>query len=212
MADDWPGWGGPNRDLVWREKGIVEKLPTDQNGFLPRVWSTPIAEGYSGPAVADGRVYITDRQHEKQNERVLCLDAVTGKILWIHEYRPSRYSISYPAGPRSTPEIHEGRVYTIGAMGQMFCLDAKTGKQLWSKDFVKDFNTRLPIWGMVPSPLLDGDQLITLVGGENALVVSLDKVTGRENWRALDDPEVGYSPPVIFTIHGIRHLVVFEQH
>src|SRR6202167_3043936 len=76
-ADDWPGWGGPNRDLVWREKGIVEKLPSDQNGFLPRVWSTPIAEGYSGPAVADGRVYITDRQHEKQNERVLCLNAAT---------------------------------------------------------------------------------------------------------------------------------------
>jgi outer membrane protein assembly factor BamB len=211
-ADDWPGWGGPNRDLVWREKGIVEKLPSEQNGFLPRVWSTPIAEGYSGPAVAEGRVYITDRQHEKQNERVLCLDAATGKSLWIHEYRPPRYSISYPAGPRSTPEIHEGRVYTIGAMGQMFCLDAKTGKELWSKDFVKDFNTKLPIWGMAASPLFDGDQLIMLVGGENALVVSLDKATGRQYWRALDDPDVGYSPPVIFTIHGIRHLVVFHPH
>ena len=206
-ADDWPGWGGPKRDLVWRETGIVDKLPS---GALPRVWSTPIAEGYAGPAVAEGRVYVTDRQHEKQNERVLCLDAASGKVLWIHEYHTPRYSISYPAGPRSTPEIHDGRVYTIGAMGQMFCFDAKTGAVLWSKDFVKDFNTKLPIWGMAASPLVDGDQLILLVGGENALVVSLDKATGRERWRALDDPEVGYSPPVIFTIHGKRHLVVWH--
>jgi len=206
-ADDWPGWGGPKRDLVWRETGIVDKLPS---GVLPRVWSTPIAEGYAGPAVAEGRVYVTDRQHEKQNERVLCLDAASGKVLWIHEYHTPRYSISYPAGPRSTPEIHDGRVYTIGAMGQMFCFDAKTGAVLWSKDFVKDFNTKLPIWGMAASPLVDGDQLILLVGGENALVVSLDKATGRERWRALDDPEVGYSPPVIFTIHGKRHLVVWH--
>jgi len=206
-ADDWPGWGGPKRDLVWRETGIVDKLPS---GLLPRVWSTPLAEGYSGPAVANGRVYITDRQKEKQNERVLCLDAETGNVLWIHEYRPPHYSISYPAGPRSTPEIHDGRVYTIGAMGQMFCFDEKTGDILWSKDFVKDFNTKLPIWGMVASPLVDGDQLITMVGGENALVVSLDKATGRERWRALDDPEIGYSPPVIFTIHGKRHLIVWH--
>ncbi len=206
-ADDWPGWGGPKRDLVWRETGIVEKLPS---GLLPRVWSTPIAEGYSGPAVANGRVYITDRQHEKQNERVLCLDAETGKNLWTHEYRPPRYSISYPAGPRSTPEIHDGRVYTIGAMGQMFCFDEKTGGVLWSKDFVNDFKTKLPIWGMAASPLIDGDQVIMLVGGENALVVSLDKATGRERWRALDDPEVGYSPPVIFTINGKRQLIVWH--
>jgi outer membrane protein assembly factor BamB len=205
-AEDWPGWGGPKRDLVWRETGIVDKLP---NGLLPRVWSTPIAEGYSGPAVAEGRVYITDRQHEKQNERVLCLDAESGKILWSYVYS-SRYSISYPAGPRSTPEVHDGRVYTIGAMGQMFCFDAKMGKVIWSKNFVKDYKTTIPIWGMVASPLVDGDQLITLVGGENALVISFDKATGRERWRALNDPEVGYSPPVIFTINGQRHVVVWH--
>ena len=80
----------------------------------------------------------------------------------------------------------------------MFCFDAKTGKVLWSKDFVKEFNTKLPIWGMAASPLVDGDQLITLVGGENALVVSFDKATGRERWRALDDPEVGYVAPGYF--------------
>ena len=101
-------------------------------------------------------------------------------------------------------------------MGQMFCFDEKTnektGKVLWSKDFVKDYNAKLPIWGMVASPLIDGDQVITLVGGENALVVSFDKATGRERWRALDDPEIGYSPPVIFTINGKRQLIVWHPH
>jgi outer membrane protein assembly factor BamB len=207
LADDWPDWGGPQRDLVWRETGIVDQFST--KGLLPRVWSTPLAEGYSGPAVADGRVYITDRQKDKGNERVQCLDAETGKVLWSYAY-PSRYTISYPAGPRATPTISDGRVYTIGAMGQMFCFDTKTGKILWSKDFVKDYKTKLPIWGMATSPLVDGDQLITLVGGEEALVVSFDKATGAERWRALNDPEVGYVPPVIFTIHGKRHLVIWH--
>ncbi len=207
-ADDWPQWGGPQRDLVWRETGIVDELPAGK--LLPRIWTTPIGEGYSGPAVADGRVYITDRIADKQLERVLCLDAESGDEIWKHEY-PSLYTISYPAGPRSTPVVDAGRVYTIGAVGQMFCFDAAKGNVLWQKDFVKDFGTKLPTWGMVASPLVDGNQLITLVGGdEHALVVSFDKATGKELWRALDDSEVGYSPPVIFTFGGVRQLIVWR--
>ena len=126
-ADDWPDWGGPQRDLVWRETGIVESLPKDDNGFLPRMWSAPLGEGYSGPAVANGRVYITDRQLEPRTERVLCLDAATGKELWKHEYA-ARYTIDYPAGPRSTPVVNDGRVYTLGAVGHFLCFDEKTGE------------------------------------------------------------------------------------
>lgn len=207
QADDWPGWGGPQRDLVWRETGIVKKFATD--GLLPRVWSTPIAEGYSGPAVADGRVYITDRQPREQNERVLCLNAENGDILWTHTY-PCKYTISYPAGPRSTPEIDSGRVYTVGAMGDMFCLNVANGNVIWQKNFEKDYETKLPIWGMVASPLVDGNQLITLVGGRNALIVSFDKATGRELWRALDDKDVGYAPPMIYTFGGLRQLIVWH--
>ena len=205
-ADDWPQWGGPRRDLVWREKGIVKTLP---DGLLPRVWSTPLGEGYSGPAVADGRVYITDLQRAQGNERVLCLDAKTGKVLWKHEY-PVRYTVSYPAGPRSTPVIDSGRVYTIGAMGHMFCFDIDSGKVLWQKNFVDDYGTSLPIWGMAASPLVDGDQLITLVGGKESLVVSFDKATGKEIWRALNDSEVGYAPPVIFTFGNSRQLIIWH--
>ncbi len=207
-ADDWPDWGGPKRDAVWRETGIIDHFPT--NGLLPRVWSVPVAEGYAGPAVADGRVYVTDRVKAQGKERVLCLDAETGKTLWSHAYEARYAGLNYPAGPRATPTISDGRVYTIGAVGNMFCFEAKTGKVLWSKDFLKEYKTKLPIWGLATSPLVDGDQLITLVGGENALVVSFDKATGSERWRALDDPEVGYVPPVIFDIHGKRHLVIWH--
>src|SRR5579863_5481805 len=76
-ADDWPQWGGVQRDIVWREKGIVKTLPT--RGLLPRVWATPIGGGYAGPAVAGGKVYVTDRVRADGTERVLCLDAADGK-------------------------------------------------------------------------------------------------------------------------------------
>ena len=146
-SDDWNQWGGPQRDVVWRETGIIKKFSTTK--LLPRVWSTPIKEGYAGPAVADGRVFITDfdrQQETKGKERVLCLDAKDGKILWKHELKMI-YKINYPAGPRTTPVVDGNRVYTIGAMGNMFCFDVKNGDVIWKKDFVKDYRTRIPIWG-----------------------------------------------------------------
>lgn len=204
VADDWPQWGGPQGDCIWREDGIVEKLPA---GELPRVWSTPIGEGYAGPAVAKGRVYVTDRQKEAGTERVLCLDAETGREIWKHEY-PARYTISYPAGPRATPVVDEGRVYTIGAQGDLYCLGADEGQILWSKNFVRDFGTNLPTWGMAASPIVDGDRLITLVGGaDGALIVAFDKATGKEVWRSIDDPAVGYVPPRLFEFGGVRQII-----
>ncbi len=210
FGDDWPQWGGPQRDLVWRETGIVKTLPP---GLLPRMWSAPLGEGYAGPAVADGRVYITDlvdRDNRKGTERVLCLDAATGKTLWSHAY-PVEYGISYPAGPRATPVVDGDRVYTIGAVGHLFCFDAKEGKVLWKKDFVADCGTSLPVWGMAASPLVEGDQLVTLVGGKDGgLVISFDKKSGRELWRSLEDSGVGYCPPVIFTFGGLRQAIVWH--
>lgn len=209
-ADDWPQWGGPQRDSVWRETGIVDQLPTD--GWLPRVWSTPIGEGYAGPAVANGKVYVMDRMRAAGTERVLCLDAADGKIVWKHPYRV-RYTVSYDAGPRMTPVIDSGRVYTIGAMGHMFCFDSDSGEIVWQKNFVDDYQTRIPMWGMVASPLIVDRQLITLVGGsDNALVVSFDKATGKEIWRALNDSEPGYAPPMLFTFDGTPQVIVWHPH
>lgn len=206
-ADDWPQWGGPKRDIVWREAGIVDKFET--SGLLPRVWSTPIGEGYAGPAVANGRVYITDRIKKERTERVLCLDANTGEVMWKHEY-PARYTVSYPAGPRATPVVHNDMVYTIGAQGHMFCFDTGSGDIVWKKEFGKDFGTKMPIWGMAASPLVDGNQLITLVGGPNALVVSFDLKTGKELWRSLNDDMIGYCPPVIYDFDGVRQLIIWH--
>ncbi|MGQ0636949.1 MAG: outer membrane protein assembly factor BamB family protein [Planctomycetaceae bacterium] len=207
-AEDWPQWGGPNRDAVWRETGIVKTLPI--TGLLPRVWSTPIGEGYAGPAVADGRVFITDRLKAEELERVFCLDAGNGKVLWKHQY-PVKYTVAYPAGPRMTPTIDSNRVYTIGTMGDMFCFEADSGTIVWQRNFVDDFQTTIPVWGMVAPPLVEGDQLITLVGGaEGALVVSFDKFTGKELWRALEDGEPGYCPPMIYTIQGLRQLIIWH--
>jgi outer membrane protein assembly factor BamB len=210
-ADDWPQWGGPERDLVWRETGIVRELPT---GLLPRVWSTPIGEGYAGPAVADGRVFITDRVagiSQPDRERVLCLSAATGELLWKHEY-DCTYTVGYPAGPRATPTCDEGRVYALGAVGHFFCFDAASGAVLWSKYFPTNYQLRLPTWGSAAPPLVDGDQLIALVGGPGALVVSFDKRTGEEKWRALNDREVGYCPPVIFEFGTSRQLIIYHPH
>ena len=207
-ADDWPQWGGPQRDLVWRETGIVDRLPAGKQ--LPRVWSTPIGEGYSGPAIAKGRVFITDYLREKRMERVLCLDAANGQVLWTHQY-PTGYTISYDAGPRATPVIDGDRVYTIGAMGDMFCLNVSSGKIIWKTNFVSQFGTTIPVWGMVAAPLVDQQQLITLVGGEQgSLVVSFDKLTGKELWRALNDNQVGYCPPMIFQFGKTRQLIAWH--
>lgn len=207
FANDWPQWGGPQSDCVWRETGIVETLPP---GLLPRKWSAPLGEGYAGPAVASGQVFITDRRKEAGVERVLCLDAETGAEVWKYEY-PVRYTVSYPAGPRATPVVDSGRVYTIGAEGDMFCFQAQTGEILWQKNFKQDFKTTLPIWGMASAPLVDGEQLITLVGGAGgATVVSFDKATGKELWRAINDPQVGYAPPRILTFGQTRQLIIWH--
>jgi outer membrane protein assembly factor BamB len=213
-ADDWPQWGGPQRDLVWRETGIVKTLPTKE--LLPRIWSTPIAEGYCGPAVADGRVFVMDRVKGAGNEgseRVLCLDAAKGTVLWKHEYQ-SRYTVDYPAGPRATPTVDGDRVYTIGTMGHMYCLDVKRGDVLWKKNFVEEYAAKVPTWGMVAAPLVDGDQVIVVAGGSrfDAQIVSFDRQTGNERWRSLNHVEPGYCPPMIYTYQGVRQLIIWHPH
>ena len=221
FADDWPQWLGPSRDTVWRESGIVEKFPS--NG-PPILWRAKIGGGYAGPSVAQGRVYLADRQlvqaagnsgnppdrsAVRSLERVLCLSETDGAVLWKHEYE-CPYSISYPAGPRVMPQVSEGKVYSLGAEGNLCCLDAAIGKLLWSHDFKKDYGIKAPVWGFAGHPLLDGKRLICLVGGAGSVAVAFDKDTGKEIWRALSAEEPGYSSPVIYEAGGKRQLILWH--
>jgi outer membrane protein assembly factor BamB len=221
FADDWPQWLGPKRDSVWRETGIVEKFPT--NG-PPIRWRAGIGGGYAGPVVANGRVYVADRQLApgannpadpfdrnaiRGRERVLCLNEANGQVIWQHEYE-CPYTISYPAGPRVAPLVSGGKVYTLGAEGNLLCLEADKGKVLWSRAFKKDFGIKAPLWGFAGHPLLDGNRLICLVGGAGSTAVALDKDTGKELWRALTAEEPGYSSPVIYQAGGQRQLMLWH--
>jgi len=218
-ADDWPQWLGPQRDGVWRESGIVDKFP---EAGLKVKWRVPVHAGYSGPAVSGGRVYLTDRKAGASsgsdpfqrgvipgNERVACFNEANGQLIWKHEY-DCPYNLSYPAGPRATPVIHDGKVYTLGAEGNLFCLNAADGKVVWSREFKRDFAIETPLWGFSAHPLIDGDKLICLVGGSNSVAVAFDRNTGKELWRALGAKEPGYCPPMIYSVGKTRQLIIWH--
>lgn len=218
-ADDWPQWLGPQRDGVWRETGIIQKFP--ESGPEVR-WRTPIGQGYSGPAVAAGKVYLTDRQSPTKTnstnfdkrsipgiERVVCLDEASGQVLWKEEY-DCPYNMSYPFGPRATPVVDSGKVYTLGAEGDLLCSDAQNGKKVWSRQFKQDFNAPTPMWGFSANPLMDGNKIICLVGGQGSVAVAFDKNSGKEIWRALSAREPGYAPPMIYTAGGKRQLIIWH--
>lgn len=216
-ADNWPQWMGPKRDNVWREDGLLDKFP---EGGPRVVWRAPVAGGYAGPAVADGAVFVCDYKSDSDVkidnfdrkeftgvERVQCLDEATGKERWHHEY-PVKYTISYPAGPRCTPVINGDKVYTLGAEGNLICFNAKSGKVVWQKDLPKEYKTKTAMWGYAAHPLIDGEKLITLAGGDGTHAVALDKNTGAEIWHSSKSPEQGYSPPTIIEVAGKRQLLL----
>ncbi len=219
-AADWPQWMGPARDDVWPETGLLDSFPDDGP---PVLWRKAISGGFSGPAIAGGKVYVTDylrsagdnkpaptkRNTLEGKERIFCLDAKTGDEIWLHEY-DCDYTISYPAGPRCTPTVSGDRVYTLGAMGDLFCLDAAKGTVVWSKNLPKAYKAPVPLWGYAGHPLVHGNLLICMAGGDKSAVVAFDKETGDEVWTSLTVPEIGYSPPTLIEAGGTTQLLIFH--
>jgi len=219
-GDDWPQWLGPLRDGVYRETGIIDVIPPDG---LPVKWRVPVHAGYSGPAVAAGRVFVMDYEPEtgtianepgvvnelKGKERIACFAADSGNLLWEYSYAQP-YSISYAGGPRCTPTVDEGKVYALGAEGRLSCLDAASGELVWEKLLTSEYNTKTAVWGYASHPLIDGDLLYTIAGGDGSVCVALNKHTGAEEWTALSAPEPGYCAPTMITHADTKQLLIWH--
>ena len=219
-ADDWPQWRGANRDDVWNERGILEKFPAE--GLKLR-WRVPVGPGFSGPVVAQGRVFLTDcelgpREQRKAKERVHCFEESTGKLLWVHAYDVDYPEWAWPPdcdpgqGPTSTPIVDGGMIYSVGALGHLVCIDVLTGKVLWKRTLAQEYGVvEFSIRG---SPLIEGGLLILQTGYNKPKVgvVAFDKETGREAWKALDENEGGYcTSPLVLEAGGKRQLIVSSE-
>src|SRR5262245_27189406 len=180
-ADDWPQWLGPKRDggtsevvAAWKE--------------APRaLWRQPVGHGFSSPVVAGGKVFAHARIPDKDEEEVVAFDAATGKPLWRDVYPRGPYTSAVGVGPRSTPALAGGRVYTYGITGIVSCYEADTGKRLWQVDLYKKLNAGLPPFGVCCSPLVLGNRVLVSVGGKGRALVCLDSSTGDVKWQALDE-------------------------
>lgn len=211
-AEDWPQWRGPDRDGVCGETGLLKSFPAE--GLKVR-WRVPVGWGWSSPVVAQSRVYLTDADLEtsEAKERLHCFEEATGKRLWTYseevEYPDWAFDPDQQVGPVATPVVAGGKVYTLGKLGHLLCLDAIKGGVLWQKSLEQVYQTT---WSPgMPSPLIDGELLILFIGGKRgACVVALNKDSGQEVWRALDE-SLTFSSPIVVSSGGKRQLIVWTQ-
>ena len=215
-AEDWPEFRGAGRRGVWLESGIVETFPAEG---LKALWRTPVKRGYAGPAVVDGRVFVTDyepTQGMRGIERAMALDEATGEVLWVQEWDADYAGIQWEIGPGATPTVDGNRVYVLGRTGVLSALDTETGEILWRKSYSEDYGVDRMRWGFdwgfASAPLVDDERLIGFVGGSpNARVVAFDKMTGEEIWRSLpSEADLGVAQPIIIEAGGARQLIVWD--
>jgi outer membrane protein assembly factor BamB len=204
-GEDWPRWRGPRGDGTWHGPKLPQRWP---DGGLRRVWRQPVGGGYGGVAVAQGRVYVMDRQKDAgEFERLVCFNAATGELIWEHRFRVNYKDVAYGNGPRTTPAIFDSRVYILGATGQLRCLNAETGTRIWSTELVIDHQARIPIWGFCASPFVFDDLLIVHAGAEpDGCLIAFNRRTGKKVWSSLSDP-AGYATPIVAAIDGKQQLV-----
>lgn len=207
---DWPQFLGPTRNGIYTGGDLLDALPQS-----PRIaWKVETGQGWSSPVVADGKVLIF---HRMKDEAILdCLDAANGKQVWRSAY-PTHYvdGFDFDPGPRATPAVADGRVFTFGAEGVLRAVELSSGKEFWAIDTVKDFKAQNGFFGLASSPIVAGDKVIALVGGATGgkTVVAIDCKSGKLGWSLTlpQFPEAGYSSPTIANFGGHSYLLVLHR-
>ena len=196
---EWPGFRGPGRDSVI--PGVL--IDTDWTTSPPvELWRRSVGPGWSSCAV-HGDLLYTQEQHG-DDEVVSCYDATTGEPVWRHRYAARFWESHAGPGPRGTPTLSEGRVYTFGATGILNVLDAADGALVWSRDAAADTDVEIPYWGLASSPLMVGDVVIVAVSGQLA---AYDRDTGEPRWSGPDSGH-GYSSPHLLSIDGVAQILL----
>lgn len=208
-AQEWPQWRGPNRDGIVTEFSVPQTWPDS----LKLKWQVPVGTGHASPIVAEGRIYTHTRQDEQ--EVVSCFISDTGEPLWRKSY-PVSYAMnpaatSHGKGPKSTPVMRDGKLYTLGVSGILSCFDAQTGELKWRKHFSKTFSKTSPLYGTAMSPLIEADLLIAHVGGhDQGALIAFDVETGDVRWSWEEDGP-GYASPIVVELEGTRQIVTQTQ-
>jgi outer membrane protein assembly factor BamB len=193
LADDWPAFGGPDRNQVSQEKG----LRADWGDEDPeRLWSLDVGLGYSAVVEVKGKAYTQGYSNGKNT--LFCVDAETGKVLWTHQYPCEKAPKYFQGGSRSTPAVSDGILYLNSHQGDFYALDAENGKILWTKNLLRDFAGRRPDWGFSGSPLCRAGMVIFDTGSEKGSLVALDAKNGEPRWRA-GSHAAAYSSPMMRT-------------
>ena len=203
VTGDWAAFLGPGHNAVSTETRLSRTLPP------PLVWELPKGTGYASPAVAGERLVFI---HRLGNEEIVeCLHPETGARQWQFRYRTNfedRYG--YNNGPRASPVVDQGRVFTVGAEGRLHCLDLASGKVAWRRDLRAEYRVPQDFFGTASTPLVEGRLLIVNVGAPGGpSVAGLDTATGREVWRAGREWGPSYASPVPAVVHGRRRVFVF---
>lgn len=208
--NDFPQFHGPRRDAIL----AGPKLARDWDARPPRiVWKQPIGAGWSGFAIVGDRAFTQEQRGSE--ELVTCYDLPTGRLLWSHADELRYVSAVGGDGPRGTPTVIDGRVYTLGGTARLNCLDAATGKLLWTHDVLREAGVAVdvypfPNWGKSCSPLVDGDDVIVSAGGPKGWsLVSYDRNSGKLRWR-VGDERSSYASPVLATLRGQRQLLMLN--
>jgi outer membrane protein assembly factor BamB len=197
----WTDYRGPRRDGSYAERPVLAVWPAE--GLKP-LWRQPVGEGYASIVVAQGLAFTIEQRRNK--EVVAAYELLTGREVWTNSW-PGDFRESMGGdGPRATPTWHDGRLYALGAEGELRCIDAASGKTIWSKNILTDNGASNITWGMAASPLVVDDKVIVQPGGSGSSVVAYHRLTGERMWGALDD-KPAYVAAMAVTLAGQRQIL-----